>query len=193
MIQVEIKKKYYWICCLSPSNGLKLQIEQDPNRCHYPLITYLILRYIHVPEGVNIFSLLNLDQPNNATNISNWKVGISTKHQYYPNITAVLDVSLILNISYIIPIYYGAANQLTFLWHQKTNSPIHVLKVPHISQRGPRGGTESWFFPVYCLFCLKKQILIFLFDPYHCATLWLVWGFIAQKYFTFKNSKNQKL
>ena len=74
-----------------------------------------VLRYINVPEGVNIFSLLNLDQPNNATNISNWKVGISTKHQYYPNITAVLDVSLILNISYIIPIYYGAANQLTFL------------------------------------------------------------------------------
>ena len=52
-----------------------------------------VLRYIHVPEGVNIFSLLNLDQPSNATNISNWKVGISTKHQYYPNITAVLDVS----------------------------------------------------------------------------------------------------
>ena len=52
-----------------------------------------VLRYIHVPEGVNIFSLLNLDQPSNATNISNWKVGISTRHQYYPNITAVLDVS----------------------------------------------------------------------------------------------------
>ena len=33
------------------------------------------------------------------------------------------------------------------------------------------GGTESWFFPVYCLFCLKKQILIFLFDSYYCATL----------------------
>ena len=53
-----------------------------------------VLKYIQVPEGVNIFSLLNLDQPNNATNISNWKVAISTKHQYYQNITAVLDVSL---------------------------------------------------------------------------------------------------
>ena len=43
------------------------------------------------------------------------------------------------------------------------------------------GGTESWFFPVFCLFCLRKQILIFLFDSYHCTTLWLVLGFIAQK------------
>ena len=48
------------------------------------------------------------------------------------------------------------------------------------------GSTETWFFPVYCLFCLKKQILIFLFDSYHCATLWLVLGFTAQKYFAFK-------
>ena len=64
------------------------------------------------------------------------------------------------------------------------------------------GGTESWFFPVYCLFCLKKQILIFLFDSYHCATLWLVWGFIALKYFqkiadicyfTIKNITNTHL
>ena len=42
LIQVEIKKKYYWICSLSPSNGLKLQqIEQDLNRCHYPLYNHL--------------------------------------------------------------------------------------------------------------------------------------------------------
>ena len=65
-----------------------------------------VLRYIHVPEGVNIFSLLNLNQPNNTINISNWKVGISTRHQYYPNITAVLDVSLILNILYIMMINF---------------------------------------------------------------------------------------
>ena len=25
-----------------------------------------------------------------------------------------------------------------------------------------------------------------MFDPSNCATLWLVWGFIAQKYFAFK-------
>ena len=32
--------------------------------------------------------------------------------------------------------------------------------------------TESW---------LKWENLIFLFDTYHCATLWTVWGFFGQK------------
>ena len=51
------------------------------------------MKYIHVPEGVNIFSLLALDQPDNATNISNWKVSISTQHQLFPKISDIIEVS----------------------------------------------------------------------------------------------------
>ena len=39
-IQVEIKKKYYWNCCLCPSNGHRRQFHVDPNQCHYPIMTY---------------------------------------------------------------------------------------------------------------------------------------------------------
>ena len=67
-----------------------------------------------------------------------------------------------------------------------------------------KGGTESWFFPVSCLFCLKKyaapnpvifeiteswlkiQNLMVLFNHYHWATLWLVWAFYVQKSFALK-------
>ena len=47
---------------------------------------------------------------------------------------------------------------------------------------------------------MKKQNLIFLFDPYHYAPLWLDWGFIDQNtlhskiaeigYFIIKNTIN---
>ena len=37
--------------------------------------------------------------------------------------------------------------------------------------------TKSW---------LKRQNLIFLFDPYHCATLWSVFGSLIQKSIDFK-------
>ena len=41
LIQVEIKKKYYYKCCLSPSNGPKQHFKPHPTRWHYPIITYL--------------------------------------------------------------------------------------------------------------------------------------------------------
>ena len=64
------------------------------------------LKYIRVPEGVNIFNLLALDQPANATNISNWKVGISPKHLLFPNISGVLEVSgLIISLNKYIEIF----------------------------------------------------------------------------------------
>ena len=39
-VKVEIKKKYYWNCCLKPSQGFGLQIEPQPTRWQYPLINY---------------------------------------------------------------------------------------------------------------------------------------------------------
>ena len=57
--------------------------------------------FIQVPEGVNIFSLLVLQQPLDVKNISNWKVGISTEHLLFPNISSVLEVNLLLS-AYIL-------------------------------------------------------------------------------------------
>ena len=42
-VKVEIKKKCYWNCWLSPSIRLNLQIKPHPTRWQYPLINYRIL------------------------------------------------------------------------------------------------------------------------------------------------------
>ena len=41
LIQAEIKKRCYWKCWLSLSNGPNQQIKPHPTRWHYPSITYL--------------------------------------------------------------------------------------------------------------------------------------------------------
>ena len=62
------------------------------------------------------------------------------------------------------------------------------------------GSTESWFFPAYCFFCLKKQILIFVWSLSLCYTMVGLWIYCPkilciQKiaeigYFTIKNITN---
>ena len=39
-VKVEIKEKYYWNCCLKPSQGFGPLIEPQPTRWQYPLINY---------------------------------------------------------------------------------------------------------------------------------------------------------
>ena len=69
------------------------------------------------------------------------------------------------------------------------------------------GSTESWFFPVYCLFCLKKsaasnhvifqiteswlkrQNLIVFYIPPSRASLWPIWGNCVQKPFVCKKAE----
>ena len=51
---------------------------------------------INVPPDVNIFKLLMIQQPQEVTNISNWKVSINPSHAFYPNISGILEVSIIL-------------------------------------------------------------------------------------------------
>ena len=44
LFQVEIKKKYYWHCCLSPSNGHRRHLPYFYRfRCHYPLLSSICL------------------------------------------------------------------------------------------------------------------------------------------------------
>lgn len=53
--------------------------------------------HIGVPENVNIFKLLSLEQPKNVTDIYDWKVSISPENQLYPNISHVLEASRNVN------------------------------------------------------------------------------------------------
>ena len=39
-VKVEIKKEYYWNCCLKPSQGFGPQIEPQPTSWQYLLINY---------------------------------------------------------------------------------------------------------------------------------------------------------
>ncbi len=45
-----------------------------------------------VPKGVNIFALLNLEQPLEVTNLTGWKVIVSDKNNLYPNLLNVFEV-----------------------------------------------------------------------------------------------------
>ena len=53
LFQVEIKKKCYWKCWLSPSNRPNQQIKPYPTRWHYPLITYLTLTCSSIIESIS--------------------------------------------------------------------------------------------------------------------------------------------
>ena len=46
-----------------------------------------------VPVGINIFALLNLRVPPNATNLEGWKVIFSQNSSLYSNISSILEVS----------------------------------------------------------------------------------------------------
>ena len=55
----------------------------------------------------------------------------------------------------------------------------------------PNGAARNTDFSCLLFVLFKKQILIFLFDSYHYAKLWLVWGSIAKKYYLIiKNIEN---
>jgi hypothetical protein len=46
-----------------------------------------------VPLGINVFALLNLRVPPNATQLDGWKVIFSKNSSAYNNISTILEVS----------------------------------------------------------------------------------------------------
>jgi hypothetical protein len=50
------------------------------------------LVYNPVPKGINIFALLNLKQPEEVSNLSNWNVVLSSENPLYPNLQQVFEV-----------------------------------------------------------------------------------------------------
>ena len=54
------------------------------------------------------------------------------------------------NVAYWPTVYRTGRSSNSFMSFNSNNRPI-------------TGGTKSWSFPVYCLFCLKRQNLIWIF------------------------------
>lgn len=50
------------------------------------------LVYNAVPRGVNIFAMLSLEQPEDVTNLTDWKVALSSENPLYYNLTNVIKV-----------------------------------------------------------------------------------------------------
>ena len=50
------------------------------------------LVYNAVPHGVNIFAMLSLEQPEDVTNLTNWRVALSSENPLFYNLTNVLQV-----------------------------------------------------------------------------------------------------
>ena len=92
-------------------------------------------------------------------------------------------------------------------YSQGSEGTVKVID-PKYSKHWPyTGSTESWFFPVYCLFCLKKsaasnhvifqiteswlkrQNLIVFYIPPSRASLWPIWGNCVQKPFVCKKAE----
>ena len=87
-IQVEIEKRCYWKCWLSPSKEPNQQIKPHPTRWHYPLITYLIS-----------FSWLSLA----ATSICNFcKPAIIQWISYMCTVFIWLQAGIIYNIRLLV-------------------------------------------------------------------------------------------
>ena len=46
--------------------------------------------YILVPEGINIFPVLNMEVPKDVTNLSSWKVGVNNLNPIYERLQDAL-------------------------------------------------------------------------------------------------------
>jgi hypothetical protein len=55
-----------------------------------------------VPEGVDIFALMNISAPSNVSLVDNWVVMINPNSSKYQNLKGVLDVSKINNWLFIV-------------------------------------------------------------------------------------------
>ena len=48
-------------------------------------------KYILVPEGINIFPVLNMEIPEGVTNLSSWRVGVNNLNPIYERLQEALD------------------------------------------------------------------------------------------------------